>query len=215
MKVRLVLVTLLLSCIITIAQEPPANELRRRALLGDAAAQTSLGFLYQTGSGGVQKDEVSAVYWHRKAAEQGFAPGQYNLGIMYRNGLGGLTKDEGEAVQWYRLAADQGFAPAQNDLAWILCTSVNPKLHDPYKALEYAQKAVAAVTGLSNHTMLYMYQDTLAEVYYVLGQFKNAIRTEEEILTALSPEDKDRSEYARHLTKYRQALEAAGKPAAH
>lgn len=213
MKIRLVLVTLLLSCVIAIAQEPAVNELRRRALLGDAAAEISLGFMYQTGDGGLQKDEVSAVYWYRKAAEQGFAPGQYNLGVSYRNGQGGLAKDERDAVQWYRLAADQGFAPAQNDLAWILSTSVNPELHDPGKALEYAQKAVTTATNLKNPTMLCMYQDTLAEVYYVLRQFKNAIRTEEKSLTALSSEDKNRVEYALHLKKYQQALEAAGSPA--
>ena len=136
------------------------NEFGRRALLGDAAAEISLGFMYQTGDGGLQKDEVSAVYQYRKAAEQGFAPGQYNLGVSYRNGQGGLAKDERDAVQWYRLAADQGFAPAQNDLAWILSTSVNPEFHDPGKALEYAQKAVTTATNLKNPTMLCMYQDT-------------------------------------------------------
>ena len=53
------------------------------------------------------KDEKQAVYWYKKAAEQGYAKAQYNLGACYRDGKG-VTKDEKEAVYWYRKAADQG-----------------------------------------------------------------------------------------------------------
>jgi TPR repeat protein len=41
---------------------------------------------------GVAKDYQEAVYWYRKAAEQGRADGQNNLGVMYENGYG-VTKD--------------------------------------------------------------------------------------------------------------------------
>ena len=58
---------------------------------------------------GVAKDEVEAVKWYRKAAEQNHAAAQYNLGVCYANGQG-VAKDEVEAVKWYRKAAEQNHA---------------------------------------------------------------------------------------------------------
>jgi TPR repeat protein len=81
---------------------------------GDAAAQNSLGFMYDNGKG-VPQDFAEAVKWYRLAAEQGFAKAQYNLGEMYDNGEG-VPQDDVEAVKWYRLAAQQGDAEAQNTL---------------------------------------------------------------------------------------------------
>lgn len=53
------------------------------------------------------KDQVEAVKWYRKAAEQGHASAQINLGVCYVNG-DGVEKDQVEAVKWYRKAAEQG-----------------------------------------------------------------------------------------------------------
>ena len=71
-----------------------------------------IGIHYQFGIGGVAKNEVKAVKWIRKAAEQGFAPAQLGLGNFYDEGIG-VEKDEVEAVKWYRKAAEQGDAAAQ------------------------------------------------------------------------------------------------------
>ncbi len=38
--------------------------------------------MYENGEG-VAKDDKQAVYWYRKAADQGYASAQYNLGLMY------------------------------------------------------------------------------------------------------------------------------------
>ena len=48
---------------------------------GDASAQFCLGHMYETGLG-VEKDDVKAVEWYRKAAEQGHAKAQDKL-LMY------------------------------------------------------------------------------------------------------------------------------------
>ena len=64
------------------------------------------------------RDEVMAMKWYRKAAEQGYANAQYNLGWMYANGEG-VSKDDNEAVKWYRKAAEQGDAHAQNSLGMM------------------------------------------------------------------------------------------------
>jgi len=66
----------------------------------------------------VAKDEVEAVKWYRKAADQGYAAAQFNLGLMYEYGRG-VAKDEVEAVKWYRKAADQGYAAAQFNLGFM------------------------------------------------------------------------------------------------
>lgn len=38
---------------------------------GDVTAQERLGFIYKRGEEGVASDEVQAVYWFTRAAEQG------------------------------------------------------------------------------------------------------------------------------------------------
>jgi len=78
---------------------------------GDASSQISLGWMYENGKV-VAKDNVEAVNWYRKAADQGAPVGQKNLGLMYENGRG-VEKDLGEAVNWYRKAADQGDSDGQ------------------------------------------------------------------------------------------------------
>jgi hypothetical protein len=72
--------------------------------------------LSYAGGVGVAKDEVEAVKWYRKAAEQNFARAQEALGSHYADGLG-VAKDEVEAAKWFRKAAEQGFSSyAQNNL---------------------------------------------------------------------------------------------------
>ena len=43
---------------------------------------TNLGRMYANGRG-VEQDDEQAVFWYRKAAEQGHASAQFNLGWMY------------------------------------------------------------------------------------------------------------------------------------
>ena len=54
------------------AQTPEIDALRARAEQGDAAAQNSLGVMYDQGRG-VPQDDVEAVRWYRRAAAQGLA----------------------------------------------------------------------------------------------------------------------------------------------
>ena len=66
---------------------------------------------------GIDKTELDASYWYRKAAEQGHAGAQYELGGAYLEGRG---REEGadvaKAVCWYRKAAEQGHAEARYEL---------------------------------------------------------------------------------------------------
>lgn len=82
----------------------------------DADAQNKLGNRYYKGDG-VKQDDKQAVYWWRKAAEQGHVKGQINLGGCYYYGIG-VAQDYGQAALWYRKAAEQGDADAQYQLGY-------------------------------------------------------------------------------------------------
>ena len=68
-------------------------------------SQMELGRCYLTGTG-VEKNEVEAVKWFRKAADRGNDGGQVLLGVCYFNGLG-VETDETEAIKWFHRAAKQ------------------------------------------------------------------------------------------------------------
>lgn len=57
---------------------------------GNRDAQFNVGLYYHTGKAGVKKDYQQAIYWYRKAADQGQINAQGNLGYLYVNGIGVL-----------------------------------------------------------------------------------------------------------------------------
>jgi serine/threonine protein kinase len=60
-------------------------------------------------------NDIKAVKWFRKSANQGNARAQYNLASMYEKGRG-VDKDMKEAVRWYVESAKQGNEDAQSKL---------------------------------------------------------------------------------------------------
>jgi len=83
----------------------------------DPIIQTRIGTRYRTGTG-FTMNYTEAVYWYRKASEQGYAGAQNNLAVMYEEGLG-VTKDQSEARKWYRKAAEGKNPHAQHSLGRI------------------------------------------------------------------------------------------------
>src|SRR5207249_11377388 len=73
---------------------------------GNATAQYNLGLMYAKGSG-APKDDVQALAWFRKAAEQGELNSQFKLGVAYENGEG-VAKDDILAYAHYAIAARSG-----------------------------------------------------------------------------------------------------------
>jgi hypothetical protein len=102
-----------------ISDEEAVRSLKNDAGRGDANAQARLGYFYETGRGGLAKDEREAARLYRLAADQGNAAARNNLGAYYRDGRGGLTKDEREALRLFRLSSDQGNAYAQANLGFF------------------------------------------------------------------------------------------------
>ena len=106
------------------------KNLERMALQGNTEAQFSLGDLYEKGIG-VQKNEIEATKWYRKAAEQGHADAQERLGSMCYN-------DKEEAFKWYREAAKQGHAEAQERLGLMYAVEAS---RYPEQASKWYRKA--------------------------------------------------------------------------
>ena len=101
----------------TLPDESSLEDLRTCAKLGNAAAQSRLGYMHETGNG-VPEDDVEAVRWYRLAAEGGDAESQYNLGRMYYIGTG-VPEDRVVGYMWYNLSAGQGYwlADMEKDIA--------------------------------------------------------------------------------------------------
>ena len=74
---------------------------RHAADQGDAAAQSRLGSLYETGQG-VRQDYDEAVKWYRLAADKGNISAIYNLGMFHAYGKG-VRQDYVEAARLFRL----------------------------------------------------------------------------------------------------------------
>ena len=86
------------------------------------------------------KDEVEAVKWYRKAAEQNYAEAQYNLGVCYAHGEG-VAKDEVEAVKWFRKAAEQNVRQRLNTI-WASATHKGHGVaKDEVEAVKWYRKA--------------------------------------------------------------------------
>ena len=93
------------------------SEWQPLAQSGNARAQYALGLMHEYGRG-LQRDDVEAVNWYIRAAEQDHSDAQYRLGVLYENGWG-VTPDPSEAAHWYMKAARHGHAFAQHDLAFM------------------------------------------------------------------------------------------------
>lgn len=81
----------------------------------DSSDQVSLGVCYANAQG-VERNWEQAIFWYRRAANQGNPYGQYNLGRRYFRGEG-VEKSYEEAVAWFKKAAEQDCKEAQRDLA--------------------------------------------------------------------------------------------------
>lgn len=91
------------------------SELFQRAQTGDSDAQVAVGNQYFQGNG-VQKNEINAEIWYRKAAENGNAEAQMALGKLYHRGIV-VNQSYATAVQWWKKAAAQGNEQAPAFLA--------------------------------------------------------------------------------------------------
>ncbi len=88
------------------------------------------------------------------------------------------------------------FAEAQNNLAWLYATCDDQKYRDPKAALDHAQLAVKLTQWKQGD-----FVDTLAEAYFVNGDYQQAVETQKKAL-ALEP---DNAQLQEHMARYRKA----------
>ena len=123
------------------------------------------------------------------------------LGFIYANENVGREKDAlleyEEGLKYYPENAG-----LLNNTAWLYATAKDLQLRNLQKALEYGLKAVQKSEG-----KISAYVDTLAEAYYVNGQFQKAVETEKKAL-AISPES---DSMKKAMQKYELAAKT-GKP---
>lgn len=91
------------------------EEMKSKAMSGDAEAQSFLGTQYLYGMG-VAHNIKEALIWYHKGAGQGNLHGQRALGDCYLNGVG-VEQDFPQAISWYRKASAQGDAKAHQGIA--------------------------------------------------------------------------------------------------
>ncbi|MFA6163354.1 MAG: hypothetical protein WC685_08000 [Methylobacter sp.] len=81
--------------------------------LNDPEIWVDLGWMYFDGRG-VEQSYEQAVFWYRKAAEQGNTNAQFKLGNAYLDGW--VEHDDELAAFWFRKAAEKCNASAQYNL---------------------------------------------------------------------------------------------------
>jgi TPR repeat protein len=67
---------------------------------------------------GVPEDDVTAVKWFARAAEQGNAIAQFNLGALYASGIEGF-QDNISAYMWISISGSNGVEKASEALDFL------------------------------------------------------------------------------------------------
>jgi tetratricopeptide (TPR) repeat protein/serine/threonine protein kinase len=100
---------------------------------------------------------------------------QPSLAVAHYN-LGNLLPDECKLAE-YREAVrlKPNYAAAHSNLAWLLATCPDPKLRDPQRAVEHAQKAVALDSQNAIHW------GNLAVAHYRAGLWREAVMALEKV----------------------------------
>lgn len=136
-KIFLILFTVF-SVFMIRAEETDA--LRKAATGGDAYSQFRLGNEYFYGTEARKENRELAVYWFKKAADQGLPEAQLNYAICLERGLG-IKADPVNAAPYYRKAADQGNNTAALNLALLYLYGSGKQMEaEPAKAVPILQK---------------------------------------------------------------------------
>jgi tetratricopeptide (TPR) repeat protein len=148
-----------------------------------------------------------AIYHYKRALAEAFwldphsAQAHYYLGqVLVQGGkINEAITHFGEALQ---LMPD--WVEPMNNLAWLLAASKETKIHNPDKAIRFAQRA-CELTSYKKPDLL----DTLAVAYAASGDFHKAIETAEKALVLCQSSEQDT---LKKNIENRLALYKAGKP---
>lgn len=112
--------------------------LKKSADAGHAPAQALYGYLLDEAD-----NDVEAVDYYRRAADQGNPDGALGLAGLYLSGDGGLDKDQLAARELLEKAASTGHVPAIISLShyYVIGAGVSESEKTPELALKWIQKA--------------------------------------------------------------------------
>jgi TPR repeat protein len=161
---------------------------------GDAAAQYSLGKLFEHGEGPVGQDVAKAVQWYRAAAAQGLPAAQNNLGLMYAQGRG-VPSDLTRAIEIWRAAAQQSYPWAQYNLGLAYFRGQGVPV-DQSEAADWFRRAA---------------DGGLAEAQFIMGQLRReGLGLEKDEGRALAWYDRAVEQGHPRARKHAELLAAAG-----
>ena len=86
---------------------------KKSADLGNKNAYFGLGLFFQKGHGIVDKDQIKAIKWYRRAAVKGHVRAKVRLATLLRD------DNPDEAIEWLKKAAEQGNATAMNNIGYM------------------------------------------------------------------------------------------------
>jgi TPR repeat protein len=132
------------------AQSP----LQLRSWAGDSLAMLELGEAFTFGKSGVEKNEDSAKYYVRKAADKGLPDAEFLLGTELLVDVFSTT-NYAKGVAYLKKAAEKGHVDAQYRLCEIHATKGRGSIGNTYYDLKkaYAYGEMAAQQGLPEALM--------------------------------------------------------------
>jgi TPR repeat protein len=111
-KTAIVVLSLLAAILLGLVFQSPGW--RARLLFEhDRDRQFELARYYYGDGEAHTRDAAEAVFWFRKAAQQGHPVAQYYLGKIYERYYKGVETDYAESLNWYLKAGEQEYAPAE------------------------------------------------------------------------------------------------------
>jgi Zn-dependent protease with chaperone function len=160
-------------------------------------AMVALGWMgltlhYGEAREGIQTNLVKKIILERIKADPTNPDLNQFIGDVYYS-----EKDYGNAISSYQMALTyhQNHIHALNNLAWLFATCDDPQYRQPQKALELARYAAS----LSEEPYIL---DTLAEAYFVNGDWTSAVQSSEK---ALSSATQNKSYYLDQLEKFKKS----------
>lgn len=173
------------------------SALKTRAEAGDAAAQTSLGWIYQKGTG-AKPNMKEAVKWFQKAADQNYPEALVALGEMTQAGQG-VTRDPTNAARFYQSAAEKGNVTGEYDLAYLYEQGMGVEKDetnaskwyelaasggDPYAQYDIGQRYMLGLGVVTNRVQAYKWLTLAAaqgqaDSTKLLGKLKSQMSSDE------------------------------------
>ena len=138
--------------------------LEKACNLGDGVSCNSIGYSYEYGERGLQKDLFKAVKFYKKACSLNNAWGCNNLAHEYDDGRGGLTKNPSKAMKLFQKACNSNNGSACTSIGYRYKNGVNIE-QNLFKAFKFHKKScdLNCGTGCYNLGLLYQYGDGVSK----------------------------------------------------